>query len=322
MGETVKLFDESQVPTIDLSVVRDQLRQHIEETGKSQSDIAKSIGRSEAAFSQFLNGTYSGNMNDIATRVVNYLNRQEKRLAAPKEPEFVQTSIAGEVLTVADFTHTHRTIGLIYGDAGVGKTLALQQYAQGHKGGVILLRARVDLKSAGAIITELMEQIGKREYGSRRVEVNAVIQALKGSGNMIIIDEAQRLSYGALEMLRDIHDEAGVGLLLVGNRDIYERMRGKKGVLFAQLFSRVGIRRCLQCKDILKQDTQMIFEQHAKLDKDCLEYLHRIAEQSSGGGLRQAKDFYVLGMVIARGMKKDNLDMECLHCAKEMLMGK
>lgn len=322
MAEAVaKLFNVEEITTNSYDPIRDLLREHLNETGKSQAEVAKSIGLSSATLSGFIRGTYAGDMNEVAERIANYLSRQEKRLAAPQEPGFVETSIASEVLTVAEFTHTRRTIGLVYGDAGIGKTIALAQYAANHPGNVIYLRARVDLKSAGAIVTEIMEKLGKRDYGNRRIEVTTVIQALKGSDRMIIIDEAQRLSYSAIETLRDIHDEAGIGLLLAGNRDIYDRMRGRKGALFAQLFSRVGMRRYLQCKDVIKDDVQKIFEQGGPLDSKCLTYLYNVATQSSGGGLRQAKDFYLLGIYIARGFKKE-LDLDCLNRAQAMLMGR
>lgn len=322
MGKAaLKLFNDDEITTNSYDPIRDLLREHLNETRKSQAEVAKSIGLSSATLSGFIRGSYAGDMNEVAERIVNYLGRQEKRQAAPQEPGFVETSIASEILTVAEFTHTRRTIGLIYGDAGIGKTLALIQYAVNHPGNVVFLRARVDLKSAGAIVTEIMEKLGKRDYGSRRIEVTAVIQTLKGSDRMIIIDEAQRLSYSAIETLRDIHDEAGVGLLLAGNRDIYDRMRGRKGALFAQLFSRVGMRRYLQCKDIIKDDARLIFEQNGQLDVNCLNYLHNIATQTSGGGLRQAKDFYLLGLTVARGFKKE-LDLDCLNRAQAMLMGR
>jgi DNA transposition AAA+ family ATPase len=320
MANTAALFKEDEITITSFDPIRDMLRRHLDETGKSQSEVAKSIGLSSAALSGFIRGTYAGDMNLVSDKVINYLNREDKRQAAPQEPTFVETSIAHEAETAAEFTHTHRVIGLVYGDAGVGKTLALQEYAEKHPD-VIFLRARVDLKSARAIVSELMDKLGKQDFGSQRIEVTTVIQALKDSGRMIIIDEAQRLSYSAIETLRDIHDEAKVGLLLAGNKDIYDRMRGRKGALFAQLFSRVGIRRYLQCKDILKTDTQMIFEQAAKLDSKCIDFLYSVARRPNEGGLRQAKDYFLLGLTIARGSNK-SLDLDSLLRAQGMLMGR
>lgn len=309
MAEVAKLFETEELNSSSFDPIRDLVREHIQTTGKSQSEISKAIGYTPAVLSQFLRGSYSGDMHEVADKLLNYLGRQEARQTVPQEPGFVETSISAEVLTVAEFAHNHNKLALIYGDAGIGKTLALTQYAAAHPD-VIFIRVRVNLKSARAIENELAEKIGKRD----------VIQALKGTGRLIIIDEAQRLTYSALETLRDIHDEAGVGIVFSGNKDIYDRMRGRKGALFAQLFSRVGMRRHLQCRDILKKDVDVVFSQFFQMDKQCLDYLFEVATRPNGGGLRQAKDFYLMGLHIARGLEK-GLDLDCLMRAKDTLMG-
>jgi DNA transposition AAA+ family ATPase len=310
MGEVaLNLFNTEETTAGGFDPIRDLLREHMSSTGKSQTEIAKAIGVSGATLSGFMRGSYPGDMHEIAGKITNYLARQEARSMVPQEPDFVETSIAAEVETVAEFAHNHNKIGLVYGDAGIGKTLALTQYAAAHPD-VIFLRANVKFKSARAIENAIAEKIGKHD----------VIQALKGTGRLLIIDEAQRLTYSALETLRDIHEEAGIGIVLSGNKSIYDQMRGKKGELFDQLFSRVGIRRYLQCRDVTKKDIEAVFNQFYSLDKQCLDYLHEIATRVRGGGIRQAKDFYLMGMHIARGSAKE-LDLDCLMRAKDTLMG-
>ena len=58
--------------------------------------------------------------------------------------------------------------------------------------------------------------------------VSGIVKKLKGSGRMIIIDEAEHLPYKALELLRRVHDKAGMGVLLVGlPRLIHKIMEGR-----------------------------------------------------------------------------------------------
>ena len=67
-----------------------------------------------------------------------------------------------------------------------------------------------------------------------------IIDKLKSSGRLIIIDEAEHLPYKSLELLRRIYDKAQVGILLVGMPKLLMNLKGEKKQ-YAQLYSRVGI---------------------------------------------------------------------------------
>jgi DNA transposition AAA+ family ATPase len=67
-----------------------------------------------------------------------------------------------------------------------------------------------------------------------------IIDKLKSSGRLNIIDEAEPLPYKSLELLRRIYDKAQVGILLVGMPRLIMNLKGEKRQ-YAQLYSRVGI---------------------------------------------------------------------------------
>lgn len=319
MGEVVKMqgrTDEITGTQADPDVARELLRKHREATGKTQSEVARAIGVSAATLSGFLRNTYAGNVEEVAVRVLDYLQREGKRLVAPQEPGFVETSIAADVMTVAEYTHMHSCLGLVYGEAGLGKTTALERYAKAHPD-VVMITAGIDVSGPKAIIEELMEALGKREYGTLRRGTAAIIDTLRDSRRLVIIDEAQHLSYRALEAIRKVHDQAKVGILLAGNREVYDRMLGRRGALFAQFFSRVGIRRFLQ--GVPKDDIKLVFEQNGKLSKECIDYLYEVSK--GPGGLRFASRVYVLGSTIAYGAGKE-LDVDSLARAFAMLTGR
>ena len=74
---------------------------------------------------------------------------------------------------------------------------------------------------------------------------------------MIIIDEAEHLPYKALELLRRIHDKAGVGVLLVGlPRLIHKIMEGRGE--YQQLYSRIEVYTLLH--KLHPSDTKRIVE--------------------------------------------------------------
>ncbi len=85
--------------------LRNKLRAFIDETGKSASAVAKGIGRSPAALSQYLNFSYKGDVAKLEVAIENWLARQAERQERNVKPQtdFIQTSIARKVFELADY---------------------------------------------------------------------------------------------------------------------------------------------------------------------------------------------------------------------------
>lgn len=298
-----------------VDLARERLRRHLA-SGQSQSDVARMLGISNATVSQFLAGTYRGNGRAVAERILSRLEIEGQRAVAPKAPGFQPTSIAQEVMFVLDHAHIYRDLGLVYGDAGLGKTMAIQEYVRLHRD-AIFITASPFTRSPKALIKQLLAALGKYERGPRDEQARLIIETLRDSGRLIVIDEAQHLSYPALEVLRSIHDQAGVGLVLAGNLEVFDRMHGRGQAAFAQLFSRVGVRRCLQTACVSEDDVRLIARQVAPLDGECIRYLHEVA--NTRGGIRQMVKLLVLAANSAVSAGR-LIDLDLLRSSRQMVM--
>lgn len=308
--------DRFEQETIDVAAVREAVRAHLDETGKTQSELARITGLSGATISQFLKGTYAGNNEMVANAIMKAVEIEIRRKDSVKTPDFVMTRIAEDVLTVVQYAHNYKDIGVIYGDAGIGKTLALQRYAEENPG-TIFITVNPTISNSQAILEELVEKLGKQEFGNRRKLRRTVVSTLKDSGRLLIIDEAQHLQMSALETLRSIYDECKIGLVLCGNETVYTQMRGRgKAADFAQLFSRVGIRRHLTGQ-VDKSDIERILGQEAEVPEECLDFFHRVA--NSPGGIRMAVKLFVLSWTLAAS-QGEGLNLETTQAAYELLM--
>lgn len=317
MAETARLLElPMETPIQSPDETREALRRHLKATGKSQSKIAQSIGFSQATLTGFMKGSYPGNMDEVAARISDYLLRETQRQSAPREPGFAQTSFAAHVLELLSYTHMANDMGMIHGDAGVGKTTAILQYVKEHKN-VIFITAGVDLSTPKAVVEDILEQLNRKEYGGLNRLTKLAIQVLRGSGRLIIIDEANHLNARAKEVIRKIHDQAGVGVVYCGSHDLYSQMHGRKGIIYAQLLSRIGIRRGLERKELTVEDIRLIFEQNEALSEDCIRMLHE--EAQGEGGLRYVKKMYLLGSTLAYGTG-ESLSIYYLSQAQQMLM--
>jgi DNA transposition AAA+ family ATPase len=148
------------------------------------------------------------------------------------------TTAAELIMEVAGICHVDSEAGVIYGEAGVGKTEAIKQYAKNNPD-VLLIEADLGY-TAMMVFSELSKRLGIEPSGRIHELFDRCVAKLKNSGRLVIADEAENLPYKALELLRRLHDKSGVGILLVGMPRLISNIRGNRGE-FAQLYSRIGI---------------------------------------------------------------------------------
>jgi len=300
-----------------IEAARAWLREYLERTGKSQKAIAAAIGYNFSTISQFLKGTYPGDNLAVAAALEGYRELEERRVVAPRVPDFVETSFAKEIEAAVDYAHVNRKLALIYSGAGRGKTMTLRRYADTHPD-TIMITANPCVRSPRALLEELLSALGKRLFGATNKMLAAIVETLRGSGRLIIVDEAQHLTRAGIDTLRYIMDETGCGLVLAGNQFVFDRMHGRGEAEFAQLYSRVGIRRCLQ-REIPLEDIRLVIESVMPVSRECLEYLCEQANISHGG-LRYMVNLFVMASGIAYA-KRQSLDVEILKTARRFLMG-
>ena len=182
--------------------------------------------------------------------------------AGKREGAFIATKEHRRFVEFARAVRQHRYIGLCFGPAGIGKTLSARRYAHWDEaesmiehGGLrevdeagvqeMLARSRTvfhtpavlgtlrDLRDTMAnslvIVSRCIEeQLHREGVEVRRRDKHRLVE-------MVIIDEAERLQTAALELLRDIFDRTGMGVILIGMPGMEKRLSR-----YPQLYSRVG----------------------------------------------------------------------------------
>jgi len=241
--------------TNNYELVREELKTLIHNDERTnQSSIAKSLGVSAASVSGFLNGTYKGDMSRMVEMVSGYLQRIKERSSFVKvDIPFIETSIAKKFFEVARICHLDNEIGVVVGQAGIGKTFACKEYARKNMD-AILIEADPSY-SPKVLFNEIAARINKDSETNLHKLFESIVLALKDSDRLVIVDEAENLPYRALEFLRRLYDRAGIGVLLVGMPKLVANLRGKSGN-FKQLYSRVGI--FADIPGILESDVEVL----------------------------------------------------------------
>lgn len=285
------LFDQSQQTRIDVNDDDDSLRArlqlHIDITGQSPLDICKSIRGVIPGddIYNFLIGRPTKYHDSTRKTVANYLEKKEDRSFPLENPMFCETNIAVKMGAVCSCCRQDSDMGLIIGASGLGKTENLRQMKRLNRD-MILVTGDPTARSLGSIlllISKLLPGIS-RGACTNSAFLSNIIDRLKGSGRLLVIDEAHFLSWEAFEVTRKIYDATGIGLVFVGQQHLYDQMRGgsRKSLLWDQIFSRVGLRAHFK-GDVPMEDVSMIANKmySAGLDHKCMEYLHN---QANGPG--------------------------------------
>ncbi|STO71359.1 Mu phage DNA transposition protein B [Avibacterium paragallinarum] len=304
-----------------MTEIIEQIKQIIESGEIAQAALAREVDLSGGALSSFLNGKYKGDNQKIRQVLENWLEQREiKRSQFISAPDFIETPTAKLIHTIISYAHALGCITTVFGMSGAGKTVAAREYQKRHRN-VWLVTASPSRASLAEMLYEIALALGVGEPPKRKAALARLIEArMKDTKGLLIIDEADHLSYETLEELRLIKEACDIGMTLIGNDKVYTRMRGgiNQSHDFARLWSRSAKNESIQhCK---KEDIVAIANAW-QLDTTDKKLISLLAETGKrGGGLRILTQVLRLAWFSANGDNK-RLDYDYILAAKNELQG-
>lgn len=263
--------------------LRARLQFYIDNTGLSTHDICQKMGGSirGSEIQNFLYGRPVQCYESIKDIIIKFLQRNEDRNFPIENPFFCETSYAVKMGAVCSCCKQDADMGIIVGPSGLGKTENLREIKRVDRS-MLLVTADPTARSLGSILLLISKLLPGVSRGSctNSSFMSSIIDCLKGSRRLVVIDESHFLSWEAFEAVRKIYDASGIGVVFVGQQYLYDQMRGgsRKSLLWDQIFSRVGLRAHFK-GDILTEDVSMIANKiyPSGLDNRCMEYLYNKA---------------------------------------------
>lgn len=249
--------------------------------------------------------------------------------------DFIVTKEHRRFTEFANAVRKEHTIGICHGDAGVGKTQSgrryahwdtlepfitewgprsetdVEHYATANRSRTVFYTPPVLPKPAqllheidhlqtrlGVCIDEHLRGIGKVTGTHDRYDMRKWVE-------LLIIDEAERLTPTALEILRDRHDREQTAIILIGMPGIDQRFRH-----YPQLYSRLGFSH--RYRNLGRDELLFVLERHWKrlgrtLDPDDFTDTQAIAaiERTTRGNFRLLERLFPQ---IARVLKINELE--------------
>jgi DNA transposition AAA+ family ATPase len=204
----------------------------------SQGRAAKEMSVSPGIISLYKSKAYTGNIALLEEKIQAFIKREERRVSDINVP-IADTTTLDNIKMAVEMAHDYRDITVIVGEAGVGKTTAIRKYQAENPGAAAVVYAYPGITQY-KLMVEISKAIGVYGNGTQAVLMDRIVERLKGRDLVLIIDQADYLTGGSLELLRCISvDMTGIGLALVGLPRLETRLRNLRND-HEQLLSRVG----------------------------------------------------------------------------------
>ena len=203
--------------------------------GITNPALAKMFGVSPTFISKYLNDKLDHDPKDFALRAWNTLQAFTARLEIATN--LFETSVTRNIAGRIDMARRIADLLLIVGPAGEGKTCGARMFVDKNPGTIYMELAcfqRTDRKVAGAIFDQLER---RKDWKGNCGRAEFLFEQLKGSGRVIIIDEAHMLDASGRQFLFNLNRDTGCAVVLIGNPEILDKIRRN-----SQHFSRTGVK--------------------------------------------------------------------------------
>jgi DNA transposition AAA+ family ATPase len=205
-----------------------------EEDGLTITKMSQQIGYSTSVLSQYLTGIYPGDTDRFERRAADWLRARDrkKRIGV----KLIESEATRTVMAALETIRRTNDVGVIYGDAGIGKTSGIALYLEENPTCVEISLSRWARNDAQIerLIFGAMDS-GAWKGNTPRAEF--IVSKLRGSNRLLIVDNAHKATAAGLEWLFDLHDETRIPIALVGNEEVIRPIQAND-----QRFSRVGLK--------------------------------------------------------------------------------
>jgi DNA transposition AAA+ family ATPase len=277
----------------------------------SLARLETETGIDDSTLFRVFRGTYAAKLDSIVARIAAYRNKFQD-VSQRTGKLFVPTSISKKIWAACDFARSTRTMAFVYGRTHIGKSdaqLAYMAQPVNNHGKTKYVRL-----PASAGVQLMMKEFARACFVNpnscfenlREYVLNAIDET-----HLLLVDELHEvfLSYQrgsaikCLEVIREIHDRRGCGMVLFGTQKLKEElMMGQHLDLLAQ-FKERGILEVQLPSALPKKDLKAIAA-HFHLDDPSGLAAEIVQEVTKDHGFKRYVLFLESGQNLARGKKE------------------
>lgn len=220
---------------------------HSIESEITMKAAAAAIRYDSSTVFRVMKGEYEGSLENVCEAIEGYKRIADQR-AEVAQVAFVETTTVRRIWNMCDAALTYNSISMIWGDSQTGKTWALQEYARRHNHGAtkfIRMPAASGVQMVCKTFAEACGLSNKCSFESMRERVTRAID----ENTLVIVDELHQAfntyqkhaRVGVLEVIREIHDKTGCGMVLCGTNVARDEIANGQHKMLLEQLRRRGI---------------------------------------------------------------------------------
>lgn len=207
--------------------------------------LAKQMGSSGTYLYRYLKNDWRTKsekpLRDLEAQIMALLHTTattEKPVTSSNTKLISKDFIVGGVRKFLEHVRAHAYIGIGYGPAGAGKTKACEIYAAQHSVNTLYLHLSMWKGGRHDVVKEIKKAAGIQRVPKGMKVEDYLVDRLRGSGMLLVIDNAHRMTEAARRFLADFWEDSHLAIALIGNPEIQDQFAKND-----QHGSRVGIER-------------------------------------------------------------------------------
>jgi len=213
-------------------VLQEQLKTLRDLPGQSNNKLAQKLGVSPAYVQTYIDGKFTGNLAAFERKLEDFFANESRRRASGIET--TDCDDTKQMRTAFELIRKTNDFGALVAPSGKGKTRGVEHYAANNPT-CILYRTTVWSCDKNSVESAMFEAVGRAGYDNRTKRALFMVNKLRGSDRLIIVDDAHKLTRPALQWFYDFHDSTQCPVVLVGTLELLEKVEDD-----AQRFSRTG----------------------------------------------------------------------------------
>ena len=202
------------------------------------------------------------------------------------EVPYADTYVSSAACDIMRLCQVKGGFAVICGDAGIGKTKAIEQYVEDHPTNAVAITINECFARSKPLLGLIAEKIG----APREKSMDGMWRSVAGKltdGTLLIIDESQHLSMKTVDMLRSLPDyfksiHQTIGICLVGNLETGYRFGAKSSAL-AQVKNRTKYTATFSATQAQRSDIAKLFPPlKIGVNDPEIDFLLKIARSEQG----------------------------------------